>query len=169
MAGGLNLYEYVGSRPTLFTDPLGLVKWTCEYMFATGTSPLFGGGAGIFAANCTSGCIGGKKLRVTVGSTSVGLTAGNPLPVGISFNGSFEAEDPSKVPQAESLAGFFMIGGVSFQIGPFGGSCAQFILGSAKTDGPVCGGGVGFDAGLDVFIGWTAVTDSKEQTCCGGE
>ncbi|MFZ3174227.1 MAG: RHS repeat-associated core domain-containing protein, partial [Thiobacillus sp.] len=72
LAGGMNLYAYVGGNPVSFTDPSGLVKWTGTF---GGAAYIEGVGAGFFKFDLTSECKCGKIMRIKgyVSSVAAGL------------------------------------------------------------------------------------------------
>lgn len=89
VAGGVNLFQYNGSNPTVFSDPFGLDP-TCPYCTAAGV--LVGGAVGglvgtVIAGACTvtSGgvCAAGAPVLVQ-GAATVGATLG--AAIGAVFN-----------------------------------------------------------------------------------
>ncbi len=88
VAGGLNLYQYAGNNPVMFTDPFGLCPDNdadCELIVSSFQSAgevggfLFGGGTGIGETVLSGGVLAPVAVAQTVTAVAVGGAAGRAL------------------------------------------------------------------------------------------
>ena len=154
--GGISTYGYVSASPLRSIDPLGLVEWTGTISYyqlgAVGT-------VGVYEAELTSQCVGGKRAKVKVraggGGVGVGLKrvpfASNQTPI------TLKDYLPSIRP--ENFNGLFFTMGAGFQFFGVGISCGGMQFGNhwtpAVTVGPMsCDtAGMGIDIGAGAIIG----------------
>lgn len=138
------------------------MKWTCSYGIGDAEMPVGGGAVGLFAAKCTSECVGGKSVSAWVFAGVAGLAVFSPIPGGVAYSWDMELNDSSSVPKKESLEGAVAYSSAGGAAGP-GYSCTALRIGSAF--GTSCSAMVGVGLGWDNFAGGGAVFGAREKCC----
>jgi RHS repeat-associated protein len=149
--GGLNLYDYAGNNPIVFTDPLGLYSWG-QFFSDVGTG-LVGAGIGIAAvALLPEEAVGGLALLGLYGLYNAGQTLLNPcvptdtkISLGVQLGTGFLAGG-----LASGLLGGEASGTTSGGIGPVlqgQRGVAQAIAQIESEGGTVLGSEITVDAG----------------------
>lgn len=172
--GGVSTYGYVNGAPLNWSDPTGLVRWDGK-VFPAGLAFFISASA--YAFDLTSQCVKGRKAKVLVLATAVGLGWGFKLlpPInGTLDNVSLEDHLSDIYPQ--NFNGLFGVlsGGV---VGGhnFGASCNFFQLGSEWTPAVTpwsrgCSlGGTGVDLSATYGFGTSELVGVRWSGCndCG--
>jgi len=152
------LYGYVRNNPVRWVDPLGLVKWECEY---TLVSAAHIGAAGIFGARCVSDCVGGEQVDASYVGSAVGF-GGGPMPVS-AVKSSITLDDGQPTPKASNLQGSLVIGSVGAALG-VGYSYTAIKMGAGV--GSSAGIQWGVDGGAVALLGAVANTVAFTKKCC---
>lgn len=126
--GGMNLYIYGGNYPIGWRDPLGLVKWACDFKGVSARAPV--GSLLSLVFDCQSECIGGRSVVAVVNGQGVGASL-SPFPLPIApVNGEVQLDDGSPYPDGYNLVPTFHFrqdqGSVFIQLGKAHGVTYQF-------------------------------------------
>lgn len=172
--GGVSTYGYVNGAPLNWSDPSGLVRWDGK-VFPTGLAFVISASA--YAFDLTSQCVKGRKARVLVLATAVGLGWGFKLlpPInGTQDNVSLEDHLSDIYPRNfNGLFGVLSGGAVAGR--NFGASCNFFQLGSEWTPAVTpwsrgCSlGGAGVGLGVTLGFGSSELAGVRWSGCsdCG--
>jgi RHS repeat-associated protein len=163
-----NLYGYVAENPLVYVDRLGLVRWKCDYHFATANTPGFGLGFGALGISCVSECACGKTVDASLSVAMGGGSAGLPWLPGGSTNSSITLTDSNACPTADCLSGLTTLTSGSFVPGA-GISYTVLNLGCAAGRSELTGSSLlsfGLDFGVDNYAGYGFLTGNKESACC---
>jgi RHS repeat-associated protein len=161
----IDAYRYARANPTIFTDRLGLVAWSCSYNL-TSAQFIAGPSFGAFFARCTSECACRKSLTVEISGALGGAAVG--LPAG-SASSTITLRDGSPCPDSSNLAGPIGLASAGGGLG-VGLSYTVLSLGSAtgRSDFTVRGMTTyGIDFGAGVLAGAGGVMYSSSSSCCG--
>ncbi|MBW2103412.1 MAG: RHS repeat-associated core domain-containing protein, partial [Deltaproteobacteria bacterium] len=152
LAGGMNLYAYVGNDPVNGVDPIGLARWK-GYLTITSGGEVYGGG--ILIGAFESEGYNGKKAKVIVVGAMGGVTAGLPV--------STTTGEITLVTPGEPNPGDFF-GAISFVSANAGlvrtGGASYVEIGLAKSEN-IFSFQYGFDASTSGYVGWAFVVGKQ--------
>lgn len=170
LRGGVSTYGYVGGSPLMWKDQYGLVRWSGTAL-PSSIGGIFSVGAYIF--DLTSQCVNGRKANVLVRAWGAGLGIGIKYlpPANATVDSNISLEDHLSDIYPANFNGLFATSGAGFDLGPLGGDCTAYQLGSewtpAVTRGPFsCSwGGGGLDAGANFMVGKSTLVKVKWESC----
>jgi RHS repeat-associated protein len=174
LLGGMSTFAYVGNSPLVYSDPLGLIKWTGkEYTVGA----MIGIGGSVTLYNLESECVNGIKAKVRVVGVgpSLGVEAKTkiPLPPIAGTGSDIEVEDVlNYIDPYFAFDGAYgqLSGGASLIAGY---NCSIHVLGFglAQSRKGAQGGGCGMQfglagAGLGLTIGSSRVVGTPKYVKC---
>jgi RHS repeat-associated protein len=158
-AGGLNLYGYVGSQPTKFTDPSGLVKWSGE-VYSAALVPGVGGA--VYWFDLKSECVDGRYAYIRVRAWGFGAGFGARLTGGAS---GLTFDDGETDINPDGFEGTFRVMGANAGAILVGG-WTLYQLGSNFSDvGAAPSPGLGIDLSVAAVRGKSRVTSVEWKKC----
>ena len=162
LAGGLNTYGYAMQNPNQYTDPYGLVAWSCKAN--TGGVSVALAGLQETRYECTSECSdSGEQVIATVVAIAGGVSLGPPA--GFSSSTDNTVIDTNDSPDPSVFNGPYREVSGAYVIGA-GPSAALVTFGGGRAAG-LNGGAAGGALDVGIFGGWgrAYVTGSRAESC----